>query len=248
MSDQGNPSRRRFVKICAAAAAAVTTSSCLLTRETETLQQFPRVRLVDHKGSPITVDQLEVGRSYIFHYPYVCTPCFLLNLDRPANGGTELRTENGDYYNWQGGVGPQHSVVAFSAICAHRMNYPAPQVSFINYRHNKTTFRDMDEQMAEQSHVIYCCSEYSVYDPTEGARVLGGPAPQPLAAIKLDYADDSDTLNAVGAYGGQLFDQFVEKFALRLTLELGREDIDTLISGKTKVYPLDVYTRNQVLC
>lgn len=248
MTAQRNSSRRKFVKVCAAAVAAVSTGSCTLTREAKTLQRFPRAHLVDSKGRPITVDKLVVGRSYVFHYPYVSTPCFLLNLDQPATGGTQLQTEKGDNYQWLGGVGPKHSVVAFSAICAHRMNYPAPQVSFINYRHDKTTFRDKNEQMVEQSRVIYCCSEYSVYDPTNGARVLGGPAPQPLAAIKLEYDYDSDTLEAVGAYGGQLFDRFVEEFALKLTLELGRVDVDTLIKDRTKVFLLEHYTRNQILC
>jgi arsenite oxidase small subunit len=248
MADQDIPSRRKFVKLCAAAVAAVSSSSCMLTRETETLQRFHRARLVDFKGRPITVEQLDVGQSYIFHYPYVSAPCFLLNLDRSAKGGTPLRTESGQEYNWQGGVGPQHSVVAFSAICAHRMNYPAPQVSFINYRHDETAFRDKDEQTVSQSQVIYCCSEKSVYDPTDGARVLGGPAPQPLAAIKLEYDYDDDTLHAVGAYGGQLFERFVEEFSLKLILELGRTDVDTLIKDSTKVFPLEHYTRNQILC
>ena len=248
MADQGNSSRRRFVKICAATVAAVSTSSCLLTRETATLKHYPRVRLVDRKGRDINVADLASGQSYVFHYPYVSTPCFLLNLDRPCNGGTQLRTENGEEYNWQGGVGPEHSVVAFSAICAHRMNYPAHQVSFINYRNSQTKFVDMNEQLVERSQVIYCCSEYSVYDPADGARVLGGPAPQPLAAIELVYDYDNDTLDAVGAYGGQLFDRFVEEFALKLTLELGRTDIDTLITDNSKVLPLEDYTRNQILC
>lgn len=248
MADQDIPSRRKFVKLCAAAVAAVSTGSCSLTRETKSLQPFQRARLVDPKGRPIKVDQLDVGQCYIFHYPYVSTPCFLLKLDRPANGGTQLHTKSGHKYNWQGGVGPQHSVVAFSAICAHRMNYPAPQVSFINYRHNETAFVGKDEQTVRQSRVIYCCSEKSVYDPTDGARVLGGPARQPLAAIKLEYDDDDDSLHAVGAYGGQMFERFVDEFSLKLTLELGRTDVDTLIKNTTAVFPVDHYTRNQMLC
>lgn len=37
MADQGIPSRRKFVKLCAGAVAAVSTGACTLTRETETL-------------------------------------------------------------------------------------------------------------------------------------------------------------------------------------------------------------------
>ena len=248
MADQDIPSRRKFVKLCAAAVAAVSTGACSPRREPESLQAFHRAHLLDQKGYPIKVDQLDVGRCYIFHYPYVSTPCFLLKLEKPANGGKQLQTESGHSYNWQGGVGPEHSVVAFSAICAHRMNYPAPQVSFINYRHNETAFLGNDEQTVRQSQVIYCCSEKSVYDPTDGARVLGGPAPQPLAAIRLEYDDDSDGLHAVGAYGGQMFDRFVKEFSLKLTLELGRTDVDSLIKKSTAVFPVDHYSRNRVLC
>jgi len=42
--------------------------------------------------------------------------------------------------------------------------------------------------------VIHCCSEHSQYDPAEGARVVAGPAPQPLAAILLDHDPASDAL------------------------------------------------------
>ena len=49
MADQGIPSRRKFVKLCAGAVAAVSTGACTLTRETETLQRFHRVQLVDKK-------------------------------------------------------------------------------------------------------------------------------------------------------------------------------------------------------
>jgi len=68
--------------------AGVITGTCTLTRETETLQRFHSAQLVDKKGRPITVKQLDVVQSYISHYPYVSTSCFLLNLNRPAKGGT----------------------------------------------------------------------------------------------------------------------------------------------------------------
>src|SRR5690606_7160076 len=125
---------------------------------------------------------------------------------------------------WSGGIGPQRSVVAFSAICAHKMTHPARQVSFINYRHSPATFRDSDYRTAERAQVIYCCSEKSVYDATAGARVLGGPAPQPLATILLEQ-DGDGTLYAVGTEGGALFDAFFERFSSRLSLELRTEDV-----------------------
>lgn len=247
MADQEYPARRRFVKVCAAF-TALCTMPRLLEGQAAPLQRHQRVRLVDHLGRPITAEELTEGQNYIFHYPYVSTPCFLLDLGQPANGGTQLRTEKGQKYRWQGGVGPRRSVVAFSAICAHRMTYPANQVSFINYRHDQTAFLDKNKHTSAQSRVIYCCSEKSVYDPAAGARVLGGPAPQPLAAIQLEYDASNGTLTALGAYGGQLFDRFVEEFQFQLAVEYGRDKVRAPVIDSTEVIPLDRYTQNQVLC
>ena len=94
-----------------------------------------RARLVDADGNTLTPDALTVGQSYVFHYPYVTTPCFLIDLGLPAEPGAELETSDGRPYRWSGGVGPGRSIVAFSAICAHRMSYPTRKVSFIDYRH-----------------------------------------------------------------------------------------------------------------
>jgi len=34
-------------------------------------------------------------------------------------------------------VGANHSIVAYSAICAHRLTYPTREISFISYRDEK---------------------------------------------------------------------------------------------------------------
>jgi hypothetical protein len=63
--------------------------------------------------------------------------------------------------SWQGGIGADKSVVAYSAICAHKMTYPTRQVSFIGYR-------DAPSPVAGKGKVITCCSDRSVYDPSGG--------------------------------------------------------------------------------
>ena len=98
------------------------------------------------------------------------------------------------------------------AICAHRLTYPTREISFISYRAESTP----QNRFAQ---VIHCCSEHSQYDPAEGAKVVAGPAPQPLAAILLDYDARSDGLYAVGTLGGELFNEFFEKYAFRLALD-----------------------------
>ena len=133
---------------------------------------------------------LEAETNYVFHYPYAGTPCFLLKLARPVTIAATLRREDGATYAWEGGVGPGRAVVAFSAICAHKLAYPTRDISFIRYQPQKSATSD--------AHVIHCCADHSVYDPANGARVLAGPAPQPLAAILLDYDPASDGLVGAG--------------------------------------------------
>lgn len=58
-------------------------------------------------------------------------------------------------------------------------------MSFISYRGDGETFLDKIQHMRTQNGVIYCCSEWSIYDPARGATVQGVPAPQPLAAAIL---------------------------------------------------------------
>ena len=184
--------RRCFVKLCAAAAAGA--NPALLAAEGATARLYDRTTLVDHDGVPITAQGLEVGRTYIFHYPYATTPCFLLDLGRPAPAVAGLSTEDGEPYLWPGGAGEGRSVVAFAAICAHRMSHPAREVSFINYRHGKVRYRDSGDRMREASGVIFCCSEKSVYDPRRrrpGARRPGQAAPGHDPAPKRSRVRDA---------------------------------------------------------
>lgn len=248
MSDDGKFTRRNFVKLCASVVTMVTANPQSLARAGSEVRPYRRVQLVDGKGQPLRSRELVVGENYLFHYPYMATPCFLVDIGRATVAGASLKTEEGAAYRWQGGTGPQRSIVAFSAICAHKMTHPARAVSFINYRHKPVQFNDKNDTSAKRAHLIYCCSEKSVYDATDGARVLGGPAPQPLAAIGLEYDAKQDVLYATGVYGGALFDKFFEKFRTRLELEYLTSNIRDEVVGTTSVLPLTEYCRTQVLC
>lgn len=223
-------------------------SPSLLANRGSAVHRYNRVRLVDSNSRPVTPETLEEGKSYVFNYPYVTTPCFLLNLGRPANGNELLETESGHEYRWQGGVGPYRSIVSFCAICAHKMTHPSKAVSFINYRHEDVSFKDKREKIVRRPGVIYCCSEKSVYDPARGARVLGGPAPQPLAAIALDYDDKEGAIYASGTYGGELYREFFETFAFRLALEYKTSEIEQKASGTATVTSIDEYSATQMRC
>ncbi len=243
----GGVGRRDFVKLCMTAVAAAGHRVGWAMPEGAT-KTYERCQLVDVSGEPLRTDALVVGETYVFNYPYVATPCFLLDLGEAATPEGDFVTERGSHYVPSAGVGPTRSVVAFSAICAHKMTHPAKSVSFINYRHEKVRYFGKDQQGHEGSQVIFCCSERSVYDARDGARVLGGPAPQPLASIELEYDERDHGLYAVGTRGGEMFSQFFEKFTSRLQLEHGFAEVDRLVRERSEVLPLDEYCRNRILC
>ena len=231
--------RREFVKACAAACALAGQDA--LAAGNLSPRFYGRAQLTDGRGQPFPAAKLVTGRNYIFHYPFEATPCFLLNLGKPTGSNVELKTEDGSVYQWPGGVGPNRSVVAFSAICAHRMSYPTRQISFISYRERSNSPANT------RSHVIHCCSEHSEYDPASGGRVLGGPAPQPLSAILLEHDRQTDALHAVGTLGGEMFNAFFAKYEFKLALDYG-SGMRRQVAGRAAVSELEAFCKQQVRC
>ena len=232
--------RREFLIGCAAGATCAADSAWAAPAEDAKPRLYRRARLVDGRGSPIRAADLPVKRNLLFHYPFVSTPAFLLNLGKPTRDGSALSTASNERYRWRGGVGPARSVVAFSAICAHQLAYPTREISFIS-------FRDAAGPANKRAEVIHCCAEHSQYDPSEGARVVAGPAPQPLAAILLEHDEASGELFAVGTQGGEMFDAFFAKYQLRLSLEHSGRARDE-VAGACVVQPLEDFCRQQVRC
>lgn len=246
MANSHSHDRRKFITLCVGAGAAVAANPGLLAQPAGDLAPARPVRLVDPDGRPVRPGTLTTGKSYVFHYPYVTTPCFLIDLGSPARPGAELTTADGRPYRWRGGVGPGRSIVAFSAICAHRMSYPSRAVSFIDYRHKPVTAAGADGEARGREQVIYCCSEGSVYDPRDGGRVLDGPAPQPLAAVQLEYAAEERELVAAGIYGGDMLERFFTEFGFQLALAHKSDDIRRPAEGMATVWPLDEYSKTGV--
>jgi arsenite oxidase small subunit len=226
--------RRAFVKFCAAATVVPTAVTANASP-----RFYSRARLIDAHGAPVRAKAIPANENLIFHYPFAATPCFLLNLGKPAAAEVRLRTASNEPYEWKGGVGPARAVVAYSAICAHKLSYPTRDISFISFRAEKS---------ARNKHaaVIHCCSEHSQYDPAQGARVVAGPAPQPLAAILLEHDAGSDELYAVGTLGGEMFNDFFQKYEFKLSMEHPAPRVRVV--GSCVVEQLDNYCRQQVKC
>jgi len=229
--------RREFIKFCAATTAVGGAPALAADARAHF---YSRARLIDGEGAPIRAKEVPVERNLIFLYPYASTPCFLLNLGRPAQAAATLRTSDNGPYEWSGGVGPGRSIVAYSAICAHRMSYPTRDISFISYRKEKSARNRI-------GNVIHCCSEHSQYDPARGALVVAGPARQPLAAILLEHDAASDGLYAVGTLGGEMFNEFFAKYEFRLAVEHGA-DARQATGASCVVHKLENYCRQQVKC
>ena len=107
------------------------------------------------------------------------------------------------------------SVVAYSAICAHKLTYPTRDISFISFRTEKSAGN-------RHANVIHCCSEHSQYDPAEGAQAWS-PAPRRSRSPRSCSSTTPRRTRsyAVGTLGGEMFDEFFAKYEFRLQLEHG---------------------------
>jgi arsenite oxidase small subunit len=232
--------RRRFLGTCVGVSGAVCFGALEGAWAGAAPQAYPKALLVDIHGAPLRARSLAAGTNYVFHYPYASTPCFLLNLGRPVVMPAALTTEKGDAYTWPGGTGPDRAIVAFSAICAHKLAYPTRDVSFIRYQPRKSATADAG--------TIHCCADHSVYDPAGGARVVSGPAPQPLAAVLLDYDPTRDELTATGTLGPEQFDAFFRKYELKLALEYGDGKAKRPAGDRVVVRELTQFCRTTIEC
>ena len=229
--------RRDLMRQAACVAGAWVASGALPVVAAGAVQGHPRSLLIDSHGKPWSARQLRAGEAFLFNYPYTASPVFLLAFEgevKPA----ELVTQDKQRYAAPGGVGPNRSIVAFSAICAHKLVYPTSVISFIGLRSGGR---------GEPAHVIHCCGDNSRYDPLQGARVIDGPAPQPLAAVLLEWDPGSDQLHAVGTRGGEMFDAFFEKYAMKLQLETG-SGVRKPSAATAVVQPAASYSRQWHSC
>jgi arsenite oxidase small subunit len=229
--------RRQFLEGCAAASLGAWQEAWAQSPA----RAYPRSRLVDIHGRPVRLAALEREVNYVFQYPFEATPCLLVKLRAPVAVQPMLKRADGTAYEWKGGVGRDRNAVAFSAICAHKLAYPTREVSFIRYQR--------DASATSSGRVIHCCADHSVYDPTAGARVVAGPAPQPLASIALEYDAVRDELAAVGTAGAEQFEPFFEKYAFKLELEYGGLDrARKPVENTTVVRELTNYCRTTIEC
>jgi arsenite oxidase small subunit len=232
--------RRGFLGSCTAGAAGLSAAASFSAWAANARpKEYAKALLVNERGDPLKAADLKPHVNYVFHYPFEATPVFLLDLGKPVSPNT-LSTEERSSYSWPGGVGARRSVVAFSAICAHKLVYPTREVSFISFRKKRA-------QRGVQDGLIHCCAEHSQYDPARGAEVLSGPARQPLCAVLLAHDARTDTLTAYATLGAELFDDFFRKYEVKLSLDVGPKARNA-VAGQSVVRELEKFCKNPVQC
>ncbi len=170
---------------------------------------YPKTQLLDVDGKPLTVNRVAgtqsspsapfTGGEYnvttaddiVFDYPLSNEPNFFLNL-YPADGNPPSATNPGAM-NVPGGIGPNGSIVAFSAVCQH-LGCIVPSISYYPPKPTGSgswqgtcpqSFTTAKFPNASLIFYIHCSCHGSTYDPTNGAANLTGPAVIPLPQVSL---------------------------------------------------------------
>lgn len=230
--------RRSFGRICLlGAAAAFRSASPALAQPPPSmfLTRYNRVLLTGATGQPLSARGVDLEEDYIFFYPLASTPCLLLDLGRPVPATEVAMRGPSGGYAWSGGVGPQRSVVAFTAICPHEWAHPDKTFSPIHYYRagEKATL------VSGRDRLIVCCVHGSAFDPVAGGLVEQGPAEIPLAIIALEWDQARDQIFASGLLGLDSFDRFFRGF---------KGKSRTPVEGQTTVMRLREYSAAVARC
>ncbi len=204
----------------------------------ELFKAYEKVKLVDGSGKAVKYSDLKKEVAYLFNYPYASTPTFLLRTDGATLQEVKLKAEDGTEYVWKGGVGKEKDLVAYSAICPHQLTHPTPKDSFITYVPKKK------KTMAyKKGGIIVCSSHLSAYDPKAGAKVLAGPAPQPLASIVIEV-DKEGHIWASGVLGADKFHDYFRSFKPELKEFYGNiRKAKKLVKISAKTVPISEYSQ-----
>ncbi len=206
----GAVDRRAFTRLglCGAATAlAMARPDRAQGRSPGVFTRYSRVLLTRADGGPIRAGDLDEEEEYLFFYPFVSTPCLLLDLGRPLPG-VQVPLRGSPGYAWEGGVGPKRSVVAFTAICPHEWSHPEKRFSPIGYHRTG----ERAAVTGGRDRLIVCCAHGSAFDPAAGGWVEQAPAEIPLAAVALSWDRERDRFVAEGMLGPDSFERFFGGF------------------------------------
>ncbi len=173
-SPQVGMDRRGFLKLAAAAGGAVTVVTLASILKAGTFVPPAATQQQWPIVKVTNISQLTSLTPLTFYYPLTSTPNILVKL------GVKATT----------GVGPDQDIVAFSDICQHL----GCLYSFV--KTGDSPICNASYKAAEP--MGYCCCHGSQYDFTDGAKVIGGPAPRPVPPVTLKFDAATGDISAVG--------------------------------------------------
>jgi len=153
--NQEGVSRRQFLRTAGVAGTAVLLMG--LKDKTEASSDvYPQIKVANLK-------ELKPGKVVKFDYPLVGRKNILVNLGCSVDGG----------------VGPDSSIVAYSAFCTHL---------------------GCGVEFDKEKGMLICECHQSIYDPKQSGRLIEGPSPSNLPMILLEVDKNGD-IYAVGVAG-----------------------------------------------
>ncbi len=235
--------RRNFLRVAGATGALVAVSpstiSGRLYASTGLYEAYYKVQLTNADGAPLKIGDLKKETNYVFNYPYVATPCIILDLEDTTAKDVKLKSEDGEEYIWKGGIGKDRTIVAYSAICSHQLAHPTPDDSFLQY-----VQKDKKTMACSHGGVMVCSSHLSSFEAKEGCKNISGPAAQPLASIVLEVAED-DTIYAVGVLGPDKFHEYFRAYRPEFKRYYGgRRKAKRKVEEKAAVVALTEFTKD----
>ena len=229
--------RRDFLKVVGAGAAVVIVKPSMIDQtlyadDGSMYKAYSKVKLVNSDGNPIKISDLKKEENYVFNYPFAGSTCMLINLPEKTAKEVTLKNEFGVEYLWKGGIGEDHTLVAYSGICPHQLTHINKQESFISYRKEGEKF----------SGNVVCDGHTTLYDPNKGCKVVKGKAQQPFASIVMEQ-DADGTLWAVGVLGPDKFHDFFKNFRREFKHQFGgKRRAKKKVSSKATVLLMSEYT------
>lgn len=202
-----------------AAGGAVKTVIQNITTPKKGLAAFPNLQLYwvppgASSAAPIPINllkqQFPVNSTniWLFYYPLTNDPNFLLNLGDSSGNPLNIKPvqvsipATGKTFQSPGGVGPDNSIVSYSAICQHLGCVP-PIIHY--YTPGSSIPGQPENSGANNPGYIHCNCHGSTYDPLKGAAVVHGPTARPLPNTVLNYDSTTGELFVVSMVGPTIY-------------------------------------------
>jgi arsenite oxidase small subunit len=165
--------RRNFLKLAAAGGGAIAILGLASAIKAVTFIPPVTTQLAWPKIKVANINSLQLLKPVTFNYPLTNTPNLLVKLGVKAKGG----------------IGPDQDIVAFSDICQHLGCF----YGFVPPQGSPPCNKSYEASLSEG----YCCCHGSQYDFSDGAKVIGGPAPRPVPQVQLELDQSTGDIYAV---------------------------------------------------